>query len=53
MNCSKYETTYGRKVVKGIYKKKLDYFRRLYISWGTCILIGLVIGIILGWIISL
>lgn len=48
----KYETTYGRKIVKGTHKKKSEYYKILYISWGVCILIGLIIGVILGWGIS-
>lgn len=51
MNYSE-QTTYGRKVVKGGYKKKSEYYKRLYISWGVCILIGLVIGILVFWGIS-
>ena len=51
MNYSENQT-YGRKVVKGTYKKKSEYYKRLYISWGVCMLIGLVIGIILFWGIS-
>lgn len=50
MNCS--ETTYGRKIVKGTHRKKSEYCKILYISWGVCFLIGLVIGVILFWGIS-
>ena len=51
MNYSE-QATYGRKIVKGTYKKKSEFYKRLYISWGVCFLIGLVIGIILFWGIS-
>lgn len=47
MNYSE-QTTYGRKIVKGIYKQKSEYYKKLYISWGVCVLIGLVIGVIAG-----
>jgi 3D (Asp-Asp-Asp) domain-containing protein len=50
---NKRETTYGRKVVKGTHNKKSEFYKRLYISWGVCILIGLIIGVTLGLIISL
>lgn len=35
------EKSYGRKIIKD---KKSEYLKRLYISWGVCILIGLVVG---------
>lgn len=38
--------TYGRKILKG---NKDEVVKRLYISWGVCILIGLVIGVLLFW----
>lgn len=41
--------TYGRKIIKG---NKDEVMKRLYVSWGVCILIGLVIGILLFWGIS-
>ena len=50
---NKYETTYGRKIVKGTQKKKSEFYKKLYISWGVCILIGLIIGVTLGLIIAL
>ena len=43
MNYSE-QATYGRKIVKGKHKEKLEFYKRLYISWGVCILIGFVIG---------
>ena len=44
------DKVYGRKIVKGY---KNEVVKRLFISWGVCILIGLVIGAILFWGISL
>lgn len=41
MNYSERTKTYGRKIVKD---KKSEYYKRLYISWGVCILIGLILG---------
>ena len=43
MNYSE-QATYGRKIVKGTHNGKSEYYKRLYISWGVCFLIGLVIG---------
>ena len=51
MNYSE-QTTYGRKIVKGNRTKKSEYCKLLYISWGLCMLIGLIIGVILGLIIG-
>lgn len=48
MNYSE-QTTYGIKIVKGTHKKKSEYYKMLYVSWGVCFLIGLVIGVILFW----
>lgn len=45
---NKYETTYGRKIIKCTHKRKSEYCKKLYISWGVCILIGLIIGVILS-----
>ena len=42
----KNEKVYGRKVVRNL---KNDMVKRLYISWGVCLLIGLILGILLGW----
>ena len=36
--------TYGRKIVKGAIKDKNFYQKKLFISWGICFLIGLLIG---------
>lgn len=44
--------TYGRKIVKGTVKNKNFYFKRLLISWGICLLVGLLIGCILMGIIA-
>jgi 3D (Asp-Asp-Asp) domain-containing protein len=52
MQQNKSETTYGRKIIKGNRKKKSEYSKILYISWGLCILIGLIVGVILSWGIS-
>lgn len=41
------QTTYGRKVIKGTYKHKSEYYKRLYVSWCVCILIGFVVGVAL------
>ncbi len=45
----KNETIYGRKIVKGIRKRKSKGYKILYISWTVCILVGLIIGVILSW----
>lgn len=43
------QATYGRKVVKGGYKKSQNVKKILYVSWGVCILIGFAIGVIFTW----
>ena len=40
------EKNYGRKVIR---TAKEDYYKRIYISWLVCILIGVVIGGLLTW----
>ena len=36
--------TYGRKIVKGAVKEKNVFKRKLFISWGFCFLVGLLVG---------
>lgn len=43
MNYSENQT-YGRKIVKGTIKEKNIYQRKLFISWGFCFLVGLLVG---------
>lgn len=40
------EKNYGRKVIR---TAKEDYYKRIYISWIVCILIGVVIGGLFAW----
>lgn len=47
MNYSE-KQTYGRKIVKGTIKEKNVFQRKLFISWGICFLIGLLVGCIVA-----
>ena len=49
MNDRERTITYGRKIVRGSYKHKSEYYKRLYTSWGVCVAIGIVFGILLTW----
>ena len=50
MNYSENQT-YGRKIVKNTVKTKDIFFKRLLISWGICLLVGLLIGgIVMGFV---
>ena len=43
------EKIYGRKIVKGTHNGKSEYYKRLlYVSWGVCALIGLIVGVVIG-----
>ena len=44
-----YTTSYGRKLVKGGYKRNTSYYAVLLMIWGVSFLIGVLIGVLVVW----
>lgn len=51
MKKSTYTTSYGRKLVRGGYKRNTDYHMVLLMTWGVSFLIGVLIGLLIFWMI--